>query len=538
MMKLTLPWLAGILMGAGISVSCTTSEGKKDDPNIIIIMADDLGYGDFSCYGATKINTPIIDQLASEGIRFTDAYVPSSLCSPSRYSILTGRYSWRTRLVSGVLTSFAPPLIEEEEKTLAAMLKERGYYTACIGKWHLGFDWSLNDKAPEDAEESVFNAWGPEPQNYIDFSKTLTSGPIDRGFDYFYGIPGANDMLPSVIIENDRVTEPPSVPKVLNPKVLQAANWDIQRLDQEFTAKATQLIENHFKKKQEQPLFLYLPASAIHRPCLPTITDGESRAGLRGDMVIEFDRMVGEVLGSLEKQGELENSLIIVTSDNGPRPGDPLPLVNRFKNKVFGDEYDYYKPYFGDYEPKHHGHDGVNKGWLMYGHDPAGGLRGLKGDGWEGGLRVPFIVSWPGKINGGSVNSEIISTVDIYATVAEIIGVMLQEGEAEDSYSFLPNLMDVDAPPYRKSLILVEGSSGNLAVRQEGWKFIQGNRMLYESWKPEDLPITFQLPGAGLYNLGEDPGEQNNMVHLLPTLAGRMDSIIFSVITEPGSEGF
>jgi len=252
---------------SGYSSEKVADKGKEA-PNIILIVADDFGYGDLSCYGTTKINTPQVDKLAAQGVRFTDAYVTSSLCSPSRYSLLTGRYSWRTELKSGVLESFAPPLIEKGRTTLASMLKQKGYHTACVGKWHLGFNWTLKDNAPADADTSVFKSWGTEPQNYIDFAKPVKGGPIERGFDYFFGISGANNMMPFVLIENDRVLEPPSVMNEVGTQALRAPNYDLRYLGQKVTAKANEVIDNHFESNNKSPLFLYFPVSAIQRPCL------------------------------------------------------------------------------------------------------------------------------------------------------------------------------------------------------------------------------------------------------------------------------
>lgn len=259
---------------------------EKGKPNIVLIVADDLGYGDLSCYGATKISTPVLDQLASEGMRFTNASVTSSLCSPSRYSILTGRYPWRTRLEYGVLKNYEKPLIEPERTTLATLFKRNGYYTACVGKWHLGLDWQLNDKAPANPDETVFDSPKDNLQEYIDFSKPVKGGPVERGFDYFFGIAGSNNMQPWVYIENDSVLQAPSEEQTpydfLANNVTKAPDWDIKTVNQVLTNKAVGMINSHFANNKKQPLFLYFPTSAIHRPCLPTFTKGKSQAGLEG----------------------------------------------------------------------------------------------------------------------------------------------------------------------------------------------------------------------------------------------------------------
>lgn len=519
---------------------CQSPSKAVEHPNIVLIVADDFGYGDLGCYGATKVKTPNIDQLAADGIRFTDAYVVSSLCSPSRYSILTGRYSWRTHLKSGVLKTFAPPLIEDGRLTLAVMLKGAGYYTACVGKWHLGFNWALKENAPADAATSVFESWGTEPQNYIDFSKPVKAGPIERGFDYFYGISGANNMMPFVFLENDSVLQPPSVPNNFGTQTLRAPDWDLRYLDQKFTHKAVQVIDDHFQKRQGNPLFLYFPASAIHRPCLPTFTKGKSEAGMRGDMVLEFDWMVGQIVKALEKHSALENTLLIVTSDNGPQPGDPVVLVERFKKKAYGEEYDYYEPYFARYQPEYPGNGGMKDGWLVYGHDPTAGLLGFKSDGWEGGLRVPFIVHWPAKIKGGQVNSGVVCAIDLMATIAEITGIQLAENEAEDSYSFLPALLNKDAQPSRKSLTMVAGRTGALVVRQGDWKYIEPadpeNWSESEPYQPDEYPGFPGIYEPQLYNLKEDIGERNNLFDREPEKVKELAEIIRKVREHPGSE--
>ena len=525
-----------------VSFSCNSAgiNKTKETPNIILIVADDFGYGDLSCYGATKIKTPEVDKLASKGIRFTDAYVTSSLCSPSRYSLLTGRYSWRTHLKSGVLKSFAPPLIEKGRTTLASMLKKNGYYTACVGKWHLGFNWALKDNAPGDADSTVFESWGTEPQQFIDFSKPVKGGPIEKGFDYFFGISGANNMMPFVLIENDKILEPPSVPNNFGTKVLRAPNWDLRYLDQKFTEKAIGVINGHFGKNESKPLFLYFPTSAIHRPCLPTITKGLSQAGMRGDMVLEFDHMVGELVKALEKYNALENTMIIITSDNGPQPGDPFSLVEKFKNKTMGEGFDYYQPYFANYKPEYPGNGGQETGWLVYDHNPTAGLFGFKGDAWEGGLRVPFIVNWPKKISGGVVNSNVICLVDILATIADITGVKLQENEGEDSYSFLQNLLNNDARQVRKSLTIVSGRSGAKVVRKGEWKFIEGAdpRDLdpTQPYTPNDYANAPSYLKSQLYNLKEEIYEKSNLIDKMPERVKELTDIIEKVKENNKSE--
>ena len=470
-------------IGSFLAVTgCNSPQEPLEDqrkPNIVLIVADDLGYGDLGCYGATKIKTPAIDQIALEGIRFTNAYASSSVCSPSRYSIMTGRYAWRTRLQNQVLKNFDKPMIEKDQITIASLLRENGYYTACVGKWHLGFEWALKKNAPDDANESVFNSWLPEAQKYIDFSKPVKEGPIERGFDYFFGMAGSNNMHPYVYLENDRVTEPPSEeqkPYDHYVNTTKAPNWDIKTVNQIITHKAVDVIHEHFSNSNEKPLFLYFPTSAIHRPCLPTFTKGKSEAGLRGDIIVELDWSVNEIVRALKEKGAYDNTLLIFTSDNGPRPGDPVIWLERYKE---GNYENYHQNYFDDYLPEFVNEKGNliwKNGWLTYGHKSAGNLLGFKVDAWEGGFRVPFIVRWPNHVNPGMLNENMICLGDLLATFSELVEITLPGNEGEDSYSFLSNLFDIKAPQVRKSLTIAGGASGAFVEIADGWKFIEPAR--------------------------------------------------------------
>lgn len=526
-------WLAiSIIFASG----CMEKQPENARPNIVLIFADDLGYGDLSCNGATKISTPAIDQLAENGMKFTNAYVTSSLCSPSRYSLMTGRYAWRTRLQFGVLKYFDKPLIGNDETTMASLLKRNGYYTACVGKWHLGMDWELNEKAPENPDSAVFDSWAENVQDYIDFSKPVKNGPIQRGFDYFYGMTGSNNMQPYVYIENDRVLQPPSEEQLpydhyVNAK--KAPDWDIKTVNQVLTHKAVEVINSHFGNGNDKPLFLYFPTSAIHRPCLPTFTKGKSQAGLRGDIVLELDWTVNEIVKALKENNAFENTLLIFTSDNGPRPGDPAYWMERYK----GSEYeDYHQPYFDDYSPEYIDENGNNiwkHGWYTYGHKSAGDFRGFKVDAWDGGLHIPFIAHWPGKIKP-AVNPNMICTTDLLATFADLTGDRLGENEGVDSYSFLDNLFDINAPQKRNSLTVASGGTGAFIVIKEGWKYI-------EAAKPGRWPETY-YPGLPnnmehqLYNLRQDVYEQNNLYGKMSEKAAELMGIIEKVKSSAKSE--
>lgn len=537
-LRIILPVFIGTVF---ILISCKNTDKKTpvvEYPNIILIFADDLGYGDLSCYGATKIATPAIDQLASEGMRFTNAYAASSLCSPSRYSLLTGRYSWRTRLKWGVLKYFEKPLINKEETTLATLFKRNGFKTACIGKWHLGFDWELNEKAPQNPEKTLFDSWNESGQDYIDFSKPVRNGPTERGFDYFFGMAGSNNMKPYVLIENDSVTQAPSIPQKPYDHYknqLRAPNWHIKTLNQELTEKAVEVINTHFSESGDTPLFLYFPTSAIHRPCLPTFTKGASRAGLRGDMVVELDWTVNQIVKALKENNAYENTLLIFTSDNGPRPGDPVLWLDNYKN---GDYEDYNLDYFENYSPQYVNENGNpiwKNGWLTYDHNASGELLGFKSDAWEGAFKVPMIIHWPEKVKSGVINHNIICLSDMMATFAELLGDTLNAGEGEDSYSFLKSVFDSQADENRNSLTITSGASGAFVEISNGWKFI-------EAAPPGRWPETYYPNGPNnlepqLYNLNKDIMEQKNLYGTMEDKVSNLMSIIETVKNTTKNEG-
>jgi arylsulfatase A-like enzyme len=273
---------------------------------------------------------------------------------------------------------------------------------------------------------------------------------------------------------------------------------------------------------------------------LPTFTKGKSQAGMRGDMVLEFDFMVGELVQALEKYDALENTLIIVTSDNGPQPGDPYDLVEKFRKNAVGEEYNYYQPYFGDYKPEYPGNGGLKTGWLVYGHNPTAGLFGFKADAWEGGLRVPFIISWPKKIKGNVVNSKVICSVDILATIAEITGEKLQHDEGEDSYSFLQNLLSNEAPQVRTSLTIVSGRSGAMVVRKGDWKYIEGADPRdfdpTEPYTPNNYDDATSYLKSQLYNLKKEIYEKNNLIDKMPKKVAELKGVIEKVKANSKSE--
>lgn len=438
-------------------LSLITHARAAERPNIVLILADDLGFGDPRCYNAeSKVPTPHIDRLAREGTRFTDAHTPSSVCTPTRYGLLTGRYCWRSSLKSGVLYGYDPLLIEPGRPTIASFLKGQGYATACVGKWHLG----LGTKKPAD------------------FNQSLNPGPNALGFDYFFGISASLDMPPYVWIENDRVTAPPVEEIGESKHQRQGGNgmWRAGAIAAGFrhadvlptlSREATEFIG---KQKPEKPFFLYLPLTSPHTPWLPDESvQGRTSAGVYGDFVAQTDDVVGEVLAALDKTGLAANTLVVFTSDNGSHwpPSD------------------------------------VTK----YGHKANGDWRGQKADIWEGGHRVPFIVRWPGKAQPGRSTPALVCLTDLFATFAEALSAPLPL-EAQDSVSFLPVLLG-KTEPARESVVH-HSIDGTFALREGRWKLIPalGSRGFST---PKQILAKEGQPEGQLYDLESDPGEKHNL---------------------------
>jgi arylsulfatase A-like enzyme len=455
------------LNAVGLGALATALQGRayaSDQPvarpNIVFIMADDMGYGDVGCYNPeSKISTPNMDRLARQGVLFTDAHSPSAVCTPTRYGVLTGRYCWRSRLKRGVFGGFNRPLIEPGRMTVASLLKQHGYGTACIGKWHLGMDWTLKEDIERDEQD----------QETVDYTKPLISGPTDVGFDYFFGTAGCTtDDPPLCFIENKRTV---GIPNEVLPfdfadedrKLLMVPGWKHEDADIEFTRKSVQFIENHLKSRPNDPFFLYLPLSVPHIPWLPPdFVKGKSQAGHRGDQVVLADWILGQMVEALDRLNVSDKTLLIFTSDNGPR-------------------------------------EGVN------GHKSAGDLRGLKGSIWEGGHRVPFIARWPGKIKPGTTSDEVTTFTDLMATCAAIVGAELPDNAGEDSYNILPALLGerIDKP-IREATVHHSGA-GVFAIRQGQWKLILGTKEAgyHDGPEPDEL--------GQLYDLENDPYEKNDL---------------------------
>ena len=414
-------------------------------PNIVYILADDMGYGDMECNNpASKIPTPNLNRLAEQGMRFTDAHAGSSVCTPSRYSIMTGRYCWRSRLKEGIVWQWDGALIEPDQKTVAQLLREQDYQTACIGKWHLGLDWKLQDGSqPSDHVNfgEMMSDQRAEIGRQIDYTKRIGGGPVDRGFESYFGVDVPN-FPPYTWFENDRVVEIPSVQKPDEQYGHPGASipgWSLEKMVPEFTRRAVDYIES--QSATEKPFFLYLPLTSPHSPVVPNEEfKGKSGIGNYGDFVCEVDWVVGQVDAALESSGLSDDTLVIFTSDNGP-------------------------------ESRTHDEEGAYQRYRNHQHYSMGELRGVKRDLWEGGHRVPFIAKWPREVSVGATCDQLISLSDFMATCAEMSGATLIDGEAEDSVSILKLLRgEQDASP--REFAVHHSCNGRFAVRRGDWVYI------------------------------------------------------------------
>lgn len=481
-----------LLLFPGIVSRSKMTSDIPTNPNIIILMADDMGYGDVGVYGAQQIPTPNMDSIARQGIRFVDAHSPGPTCTPTRYGILTGRYYWRSLKGSTGHYGYAGSRLDDEMVTLPEFLHSRGYRTGCIGKWHLGLDWGLEkgaDKVGENGEN-------------IDFRKPIQGGPLDHGFDYYFGIPASLDMPPYCFIENKHTVDIPSVEKMPKNTLqwdrngLMTPDWRDEQVGPELTKRAKEFIRNHVSNYPSSPFFLYFAGSAPHTPCVPPdFIEGRSSAGDRGDMVAEFDWTVGEISALLDELDLTENTLLIITSDNGALTTGPARWAEEPPE---------------NYDIDHRG------------HKPNDGFRGQKADIYEGAHRVPFLVRWPGKTPPDTVSEEVICFTDFYATFAAINGAVVPQGEAEDSFNVLPAFQgqEIEDHPH-----LHRSRTGLYAIRLGPWKLIQG-RGSGGFTQPVDPPIKEGDLEGQLYHLKSDPGEEENLWAEEPEIVRKLSRML------------
>ena len=477
-----------------------SSRRAEHSPNIVFVLADDLGYGDIGAFNTdSKIATPSIDRLAQQGIRLSDAHAPGPVCIPSRYGLLTGRYMFRNRRVYA-----KEALIEPGRLTIASLLKQAGYMTAMIGKWHLSFEGVGFDPGG-----------GPGHGEAFDYAKPLRGGPTDHGFDSFFGIQASLDIAPYFFIENDRAVEAPTTtiqehrtPGIL--RYIQGEFWRGGAIAPGFkheevlpwlADRAVKFLES--RGGINQPFFLYFALTAPHAPWLPTERfSGKSGAGMYGDFVMQVDEVVGRVVNALEKAGKAGDTLLIFTSDNGPTW------------------------YQADVQ--------------KYGHRSAGGFRGMKGDVWEGGQRMPFIARWPGKIAAGTSSAQLVCFADMLATFSSLTGQPLPECAGEDSFDVLPVLLGKSSRPVREAIVheamaRATDPDESLAIRQGNWKLIPWlrDKSIFEgfdasggfTWPSRETPKPGG-PQGQLYNLADDPGERNNVYTEHPEIVRRLTELL------------
>ena len=448
-------------------------------PNIVIILADDMGMGDIGAYNPTsKVPTPNLDTLADMGMRFTDAHSPSAVCTPTRYGLLTGRYSWRTSLKKGVLKGYSPLLIDSSRSTIASMLRKKGYATAAIGKWHLGLG---NNEV-------------------TDYSKPLSPGPNNVGFDYFLGIPASLDMAPYTYVENDRVFTSFDGAETGDSKKRRedgdgfwragpiASGFVHEEVLPRITERSVAYIRERAAKGADKPFFLYMPLSAPHTPWMPTPEFiGKSGAGYYGDFAAQVDDSVGRIMAALEESGVADNTLVVFTSDNGAH-------------------------------------------WMVediekWGHRANMDYRGQKADIHEGGHRVPFIVSWPGQIASNSRNERLTTLTDLYATLAEAAGADVGPDDAVDSETILPTLLGNEQGQVPRSPVVHHSVRGMFAIRDGDWKLVEGLGSGGFT-KPASIEPEPGGPVGQLYNLASDPFEQVNLYLDRPDVVSRLAGIL------------
>jgi arylsulfatase A len=506
-------WLVLVLAPIAARKDVSAAPGATPRPNIVLIMADDMGYGDVAFLNRdSRIPTPNLDRLARESLIFTDAHSSGSYCVPSRYGLLTGRYMWRTRLGSGGnLANFAGTLIEPGRKTLPSLLKEEGYFTGLVGKWHQGIDWKLRD---ESAREVI--RVHPNYQDFgnIDFDSPVLKGPQDYGFDYSFATAGSAEMNPSVFIKNNRAAAIPTLSSQDAKKKygqwygrddnIIAEGYSMAGLVTTLSDKACDFVETATRTRPEQPFFLYYAMTAPHNPIVPKREFvGTSRAGAYGDFVVEVDHHVGRILGKIDELGIKENTIVIFTSDNGP--------VNRTKG----------------YQARW-----VRGDTAIYGHASNGPFRGWKAGLQEGGHRVPFVVRWPEKIKPGRSCPTTIVFNDVISTLAELLDITLDDETAEDGQSFFQALTGEANPESFHEAIVHNHSNGSFAIRQGKFKLtVQGPKTVAQI-VDDTTPVSFAL-----HDLSKDIEETTDISTDHPALVKEMHALLIKYVRNGRSDG-
>lgn len=441
----------------------------KDKPNLVYILADDMGYGDVSANNKQcPFTTQSLDKMCKRGMNFTDAHASSAVCTPSRYSILTGRYNWRSTLKSSVVGGYSDPIISPGRKTVANFLKEQGYWTSCIGKWHLGMSFA---KTPNFVETPDFDAC-----DGVDYTKPIKRGPNSNGFDYYYGISGSLDMPPYVYIENDRFTKVPNhITRNTGKKFWRtgptAEDFVHEQVLDKLTSKVLDVIEQH----KDGPFFVYFALPAPHTPILPSKEFlGKSKTNEYGDFVLHCDSVVGKITNKLKELNLLDNTIVIFTSDNGCSP------MANFE------------------ELKEHG------------HNPSYIFRGNKADIYEGGHRIPLIVQWPNVIKANSTCNATVCLSDLLATLSNILDFKIPDNAGEDSVSNLP-LWKQEKTQVREDLVH-QSIDGSLSIRKGKWKLEMCPGSGGWSYPAPGKDDTSNLPYFQLYDLENNIGETKNVI--------------------------
>lgn len=466
-------------------------------PNIIYILADDMGYGDLSSLNKdSKINTPVMDKLVREGIAFTDAHSNSAVCTPTRYGILTGRYAFRSSLKKGVLNGYSPALIEPGRVTVASFLKDNGYTTACIGKWHLGLDWQKTDPSKPIVNNTKTNAAAPDLNDNVNYALPVLDGPANHGFDYSYIIPASLDMNPYCYIENNKAVKGATAftPGKSSERGVfwragnMAPDFDFFQVLPHFIDKSVAYINERGAAAKKSPFFLYVPLPAPHTPWLPVAEyEQASKAGKYGDYVAEVDKMIGRILAAVEQNGMTGNTLIIVTSDNGSdwKPED-IRATQHQANYIY---------------------------------------KGRKADIYESGHRVPFIARWPGRIPAGSTSHQTMCTTDLLSTVAGILQKSLPVNAGEDSYNMLEAFVKPgNNKPIREATIH-HSIDGFFAIRKGNWKLTTSLGSGGFSTPKVIQPQPGEAPGT-LYDLAKDPQETTNLYSAHPEVVKELTTLL------------
>ena len=482
-----------------LPLAVTALQGAENGsrPNIVFFLADDFGFGDAGFQNPkSKIPTPNLDRLSTQGVHFTDAHDPTAVCTPTRYGILTGRYCWRSRLKKSVLVQWQAPLIEPDRLTVPAMLKTHGYSTAAFGKWHLGIQWPTNDGQP--------GYWKDGSSN-VDYTKPIAGGPTTRGFDYFFGMDAPN-YPPYVYIENDRMLGNPTAVfegggmtqgpnKAFGPIDSRQGpampGWKQEDVLPELAARASRYIEERGKEKN--PFFLYFACTGPHTPIVPAKDfQGKTSVGPYGDWVNQVDATLGQLLAALDRSGQAQNTLVIFTSDNGPE---------KFA------------------------YDRIRE----FGHYSMGDWRGLKRDVWEGGHRVPWVARWPGKIRPGSSSNEVICQTDLMATLSAIVGHHLPADAGEDSYDISPALLGRKLKRPIREATVHHSNNGKFAIRQANWILIDapsGDDNEEPEWFRKERGYSPHTQPGELYDLRTDPQERRNLYSERPEIVSRLKALL------------